>query len=293
MMLINIQIVDNMKMLCWNSIEAPRYPTPMPSPFDYQTLLTRLVGDHVLLVTLNRPDTLNAMNAQMAAEGYDLLERLRTDPGAVRVVVVHGAGRAFSSGADLKDRAGHTRDDWIRLHGLAERTTELRVDCPVPWIAAVRGACYAGGLEMALTCDFIYAERDARFALTECQLGLIPGTMGTQTLSRAVGERRAKELILGARVFTAEEAHQWGMVNEVCEPGTVVDQALAAAARIAACAPLAVRQAKKAIHHGLQTDLHTGYRFELEAWYRLLDTQDRHEGVAAFVEKRPPRFQGC
>jgi enoyl-CoA hydratase/carnithine racemase len=83
------------------------------------------------------------------------------------------------------------------------------------------------------------------------------------------------------------------MVNEVCEPGTVVERALVAASRIAACAPLAVRQAKKAIHHGLQTDLHTGYRFELEAWYRLLDTQDRQEGVAAFVEKRPPRFQGC
>lgn len=265
----------------------------MPNPFDYQTLLTRMVGDHVLLVTLNRPDSLNAMNAQMAEEGYDLLQRLHTDAGQIRVVVVHGAGRAFSSGADLKDRATHSRADWMRHHGLAERATQLRVDCPVPWIAAVHGVCYAGGLEMALTCDFIYAERDARFALTECQLGLMPGTMGTQTLPRAVGERRAKELILSARVFSGLEAHGWGMVNELCEPGTVVERALAVAERMAACAPLAVRQAKKAIHHGLQTDLNKGYRFELEAWYRLLDTQDRQEGVAAFVEKRQPRFQGC
>jgi enoyl-CoA hydratase/carnithine racemase len=120
----------------------------------------------------------------------------------------------------------------------------------------------------------------------------MPGGMGTQNLPRAVGERRAKELILSAQPFSAEEAFQWGMVNRLSASGEVVQEALNAAQRIADCAPLSVRQAKKSIHFGLQTDLHTGYRLELEAYYRLLDTEDRREGIAAFNEKRKPNFKG-
>lgn len=250
------------------------------------------VGEHVLLVTMHRPEVLNAMNAEMGRTMHDLLLALHDDPGAVRAVVLTGAGRAFSSGADLKVR--HTQDlsDWTRQHTVAERSFELRVESPVPWIAAVHGVCFAGGLEAALSCDFIYAEADARFALTECRIGIMPGCMGTQNLPRAVGERRAKELILSAQPFSGAEAAQWGLVNRLCAPGTVLTEALACAERIAACAPLSVRQAKKSIHFGLQTDLHTGYRLELEAWHRLLDTQDRREGIAAFNEKRAPRFLG-
>lgn len=258
----------------------------------YTTLQTRMQGQHVLVVTLNRPEVLNAMDSRMAQESLDLLTRLHEDAGSVRVVLLHGAGRAFSSGADLKARAQQSRQEWIRHHEVAERATALRLESPVPWIAAVHGVCYAGGLEVALTCDFIYADVDARFALTECRIGIMPGTMGTQTLPRAVGERRAKELILSGRAFSAQEAHAWGMVNALCDPGTVLERALEVANQIAGNAPLAVRQAKKAIHFGLQTDLHTAARLELEAWYRLLDTQDRVEGVAAFVEKRAPRFTG-
>ena len=162
----------------------------------------------------------------------------------------------------------------------------------MPWIAAVNGICYAGGLEAALTCDFIYADEQARFALTECRIGIMPGGMGTQNLPRAVGERRAKELILSAQPFSAQEASDWGMVNRLCETGTVVQAALEKAVQIADCAPLSVRQAKKSIHFGLQGDLHTGYRFELEAYYRLLDTDDRREGIAAFNEKRKAVFKG-
>lgn len=262
---------------------------PLPA---YETLALHLQGEHVLRVTMNRPEVLNAMNAAMARESLDLLQRLHADPGPVRCVVLAGAGRAFSSGADLRARAGQSREDWMRDHAIAERATGLRLESPVPWIAAVHGVCYAGGLEAALTCDFIYAATDARFALTECSLGLMPGTMGTQTLPRAVGERRAKELILSARPFSAQEALDWGLVNELCAEGSVLERACATAERIAANAPLAVRQARTSIHFGLQTDLHTGYRLELEAWYRLLDTEDRREGIAAIVEKRPPRFTG-
>lgn len=250
------------------------------------------VGDHVLLVTMHRPEVLNAMNAEMGRTMHDLLLALHDDPGAVRAVVLTGAGGAFSSGADLKVRNTQSMQDWTRQHTVAERTFELRVESPVPWIAAVQGVCYAGGLEAALSCDFIYAEADARFALTECRIGIMPGCMGTQNLPRAVGERRAKELILSARPFSGSEAMQWGMVNRLCEPGTVVQEAIACAERMAACAPLSVRQAKKSIHFGLQTDLHTGYRLELEAWHRLIDTEDRREGIAAFNEKRKPHFVG-
>ena len=258
----------------------------------YAALLTEKIDAHVLLVTLNRPDVLNAMNMQMTVETHDLLTRLHHDPDWVRCVVLTGAGRAFSAGGDLKVRNTQSVRDWTLQHEIGERSFELRIESPVPWIAAVNGICYAGGLEAALTCDFIYAERDAKFAQTECRIGIMPGGMGTQNLPRAVGERRAKELILSAQPFSAEEAHAWGMVNRVCDAGTVVREALATAARIAACAPLSVRQAKKSMHFGLQTDLHTGYRLELEAYYRLLDTDDRREGIAAFNEKRKPDFKG-
>jgi len=249
-------------------------------------------GEHVLLVTLNRPDVLNAMNMDMTHAMHELLIRLQYDPDWVRCVVLTGAGRAFSAGGDLKVRNTQSMRDWTIQHEISERSVELRMESPVPWIAAVNGICYAGGLEAALTCDFIYADREAKFAQTECRIGIMPGNMGTQNLPRAVGERRAKELILSAQPFSAAQAHEWGMVNKLCEPGTVVAEALATAEKIADCAPLSVRQAKKAIHIGLQTDLHSGYRYELEAYYPLLKTEDRKEGIAAFNEKRKANFQG-
>jgi enoyl-CoA hydratase/carnithine racemase len=255
-------------------------------------LLTERRGEHVLLVTLNRPEVLNAMNMEMSIAMHELLTRLHYDADWVRCVVLTGAGRAFSAGGDLKVRNTQTVRDWTIQHEISERSVELRMESPVPWIAAVNGICYAGGLEAALTCDFIYADEGARFAQTECKIGIMPGNMGTQNLPRAVGERRAKELILSAQPFTAAEAHEWGMVNKLCALGTVVDEALSTAEKIADCAPLSVRQAKKAIHIGLQTDLHSAYRYELEAYYPLLKTEDRKEGIAAFNEKRKANFQG-
>jgi enoyl-CoA hydratase len=162
------------------------------------------------------------------------------------------------------------------------------MEFPLPVIAALNGHAFGGGLEIALCCDFIYAASGARFALPEVRLGIMPGGGGTQNLARAVGERRAKELILSARQFTAEEGVAWGLFSRV----GVLSDALETAEAISANAPLAVRQAKKSIHYGLQTDLLTGYRFEIEAYNRLVDTDDRREGVRAFNEKRKPKFQG-
>jgi enoyl-CoA hydratase/carnithine racemase len=166
------------------------------------------------------------------------------------------------------------------------------MECPLPVIAALNGHAYGGGMEMALCCDFVYAARGARFALSEVKLGIMPGGCGTQNLGRAVGERRAKELIMSARPFSADDGVAWGAFNQACEPGATLTDALATAGAIAANAPLSVRQAKKSIHYGLQMDLLTGYRFEIEAYNRLVDTEDRREGVRAFNEKRKPVFQG-
>jgi len=259
----------------------------------YETLALERVGEHVLIVTLNRPEVLNAINTRMGEETLDLWARLSADPSEVRCVVLTGAGeRAFCAGGDLKERDGMTDEAWRAQHEIFERSFIALMECTVPVIAAVNGHAYGGGLETALCCDFIYAAKGAKLALSELRLGIMPGGCGTQNLPRAVGERRAKELILTARAFSAEEGAAWGLVNKVCEPGKTLADALDTARQIAENAPLAVRQAKKSIHYGLQMDLLTGYRFEIEAYNRLVDTEDRREGVRAFNEKRKPAFKG-
>jgi len=257
---------------------------------NYPTLAIQRQGA-ILVVTLNRPEVLNAINTQMGHDLYGLWTLLAAEPGDTRCVVLTGAGeRAFCAGGDLKERDGMAQATWQAQHGLFERGFTALMELPLPVIAAVNGHAYGGGLETALACDFIYAARGARFALSEVRLGIMPGGGGTQNLPRAVGERRAKELILTARPFSAEEGAAWGLVNKVCD--NPLEEALATAKAIAENAPLSVRQAKKSIHYGLQTDLLTGYRFEIEAYNRLVDTEDRHEGVRAFNEKRKPVFKG-
>jgi enoyl-CoA hydratase/carnithine racemase len=260
---------------------------------NYKTLEVKPHGEGILVVTLNRPEVLNAINTQMGHDQLDLWSRLTADPGKTRCVVLTGAGaRAFCAGGDLKERDGMTQAAWQAQHELFERAFVALVECTVPVIAAVNGHAFGGGLELALCCDFAYGVPGARFALSEVSLGIMPGGMGTQNLPRAVGERRAKELILTARPFSAAEALEWGVLNRVCEPAKLLEEALATAQAIAANAPLSVRQAKKSIHYGLQMDQLTGYRFEIEAYNRLVDTEDRREGVRAFNEKRKPDFRG-
>lgn len=174
-----------------------------------------------------------------------------------------------------------------------ERGRDALLDCPVPVIAAINGHAYAGGLETLLVCDFAYAVSTARFALTEVTIGIMPGGGGTQTLARRVGEARAKEIILTGKPFTAQQALDWSVINRVCEPGTLMDAVMETARTICDNAPLSVRQAKKSIHNGLQMDLRRGLMFEIEAYNRLVDTEDRREGVLAFNEKRKPVFKGC
>lgn len=259
----------------------------------FETLLVDEPAPHVLRVTLNRPDASNAFNTLAGRELYEVFGPLEIERTRFRCVVLTGAGdKAFCAGGDLKERKFLTEDEWVLQHELVERTFRAIVNCPIPVIAAINGAAYGGGLEIAMLCDFAYASRTARFALTEVSLGIMPGGGGTQTLARAVGERRAKELILAAKPFTALEAFEWGLVNQLCEPDRLMADALAVAERIAGNAPISVRQAKHSIHHGLQLDLATGMHFEIEAYQRMVKSRDRVEGVAAFNEKRKPRFEG-
>ena len=259
----------------------------------YDTLLLQEPSKHVLQVTLNRPEAANAFNTMMARELFDLFETIALDAQDIRVVVLTGAGdRAFCAGGDLKERNGMSDAEWQAQHLIYERMVRAIIACPLPVIGAINGAAYGGGCELAAALDFVYVSKTARFAQTEVRIGIIPGAGGTQTLSRAVGERRAKELIFSGQVFGAQEALDWGLANAIYPPQDLMPTVLSLAENIAENAPVAVRQAKQAIHKGLQMGLSDGLAFEIEAYNRTIPTQDRREGVLAFNEKRAPKFKG-
>lgn len=265
----------------------------MPELPPFTTLKTGIAAPRVLLVTLNRPEAANAFNTVMAKELTTLFEMMNLDAGGIRAVVLTGAGdRAFCAGGDLKERHGMSDAAWFAQHRIYERMVRAIIGLPLPLIAAVNGAAYGGGCELASACDFIYAAEEARFAQTEVRLGIIPGAGGTQFLARAVGARRASEIIMSGVPFSATEAADWGLVNRVLPADELMPAVLEMAGTIAANAPVAVRQAKQAIRTGMDMGLAAGLSFEIEAYNRTVTTADRHEGVAAFNAKRPPDFTG-
>lgn len=259
----------------------------------YETLRVEKHGRHVAVVCLHRPEVFNALNTRMGEDGVDLFEAIAIDAHDLRCIVLTGFGdKAFCAGGDLKERKGMTNEAWTRQHLIFERFMRALIACPVPLICAVNGIAYGGGCEIAACCDFIYAAEHARFALPEVKLGIMPGAGGTQTLSRAMGERRAKELLLTGRAFTAQQAALWGLVNQVVDGPKLMPQVLETAAAIAANAPISTRQVKQSISRGLRMSLPDGMAFEIEAYNRMVSTEDRLEGVLAFNEKRPPVFRG-
>ena len=229
------------------------------------------------------------------ALGEDLLacfEGLARDPDA-RAVVLTGAGeKAFCAGADLKERDGMTDEAWRAQHVVFEQAAARILRCPIPVIAAVEGAALGGGFELALLADFIVAGATAVFGMPETTLGIFPGAGGTQLLPRVVGAPLAKELIFTGRRLAAEEARAAGLVNHVVPTGQARAKATEIAATIADNGPVAVRQAKKAIAYGTETDLDTALVLAIEAYTATVVTEDRLEGVRAFNEKRRPRFKG-
>jgi len=255
-------------------------------------LVERSAGGHVVTVTLNRPDQMNAMNTAMGEDLLACFDGLPRDAQA-RAIVLTGAGdRAFCSGGDLKERNEMTDEQWRAQHVIFEQASFRLLRCPLPVIAAVEGFALAGGCELAILSDFIVASETAVFGVPETTLGIFPGIGGTQLLPRILGAPLAKELIFTGRRMRVDEAKAAGLVNHVVPKGQARAKALEIAATIARNGPIAVRQAKKAIAYGAETDLDTGIILAIEAYNATVVTEDRLEGVRAFNEKRKPEFKG-
>lgn len=261
------------------------YPAPAPAS---AATLTHLDG--VALLTLDRPEALNALSFDLLDALASALEALDADPAA-RAAVITGAGRrAFAAGADIRELANQSsaslRDGgrfgaWDRIWAVG-----------LPTIAAVRGFALGGGCELAMSCDMIVAAEDATFGQPEIRIGVMPGAGGTQRLTRAIGKARAMELILTGRSVSAVEAEALGLVTQVVPPEATVDAALELASRIAAMPPLSVRAAVASIRSAAERALGDGLAREREAFFRLFDTHDQAEGMAAFIEKRSPAWTG-
>lgn len=259
----------------------------MPDPFS--TLIAETRDDGVRVLHLNRPEAANALNTAMAEEIKIFFEEVTE---ACRAVVVTGRGRHFCAGADLKDRHGMQEPQWQAQHHAFEAAHRALLHCPAPVIAAVHGAAFGGGLELALACDFIYAAENARFALPETTLGIMPGLGGTQLLPRRIGYARTAEIIYLGRPITAAEALHLGLVNQLFPQAEMLKSAIACATAIACNAPLAVRAVKQALREGGDLPLNAALQRELVHYNTLLATRDRQEGINAFNEKRKPTFTG-
>jgi len=248
--------------------------------------------DHVAWVTLNRPEARNALSRDLNLELAQLAKTLADDDD-VRAVVLRGAGEAaFCAGADLKERKGVTAAETGPYVDAIAGAINAWAALPKPTICALNGYAFGGGVELALACDFRIAVRGAVFALTEVRLGILPGAGGTQRLPRLIGVARAKELILLGRRITAERAETIGLVNQVVEPEELNVAVDAMLSELAGCAPVSVAKAKEAIERGADVSIADGLVIERACYDVTLFTDDRNEGLAAFAEKRPPRYLG-
>ena len=243
----------------------------------------------VALIQLNRPEVLNALNMQLMDEVMSALDVFEADPD-IGCVIITGSERAFAAGADIKEMAGastiemHQRDQfakWDRIRRFKK-----------PLIAAVSGFALGGGNELAMLCDMIVASETAQFGQPEINIGVMPGAGGTQRLTRAIGKALAMEMVLAGRFLTAKEALQHGLVNKVVPVEVYLDEALRLARTIADKAPIALELAKEAVLKTFDAPLQEGLTFERKNFYMLFSTEDQKEGMAAFVEKRKPKFTG-
>lgn len=243
----------------------------------------------IAVITLNRPAVLNALNQATMDELVRALEELERDP-EIRCVVLTGAGRAFAAGADIKEMAGATAPEMLAGYRFQQWERIRKITLPV--IAAVNGLALGGGCELSMLCDMIVAAETAQFGQPEINLGIMPGAGGTQRLTRAIGKARAMEMVLTGRTISARQAEALGLVTRVVPAEAVLDEALALAREIAAKPPVAVRLAKEAVLKAFDTTLEAGLDYERKAFYLLFATEDRTEGISAFLEKRKPVFRG-
>lgn len=240
---------------------------------------------HVGLITINRPEVLNALNLEVIEQLDDILLRAESQED-VHVIVITGAGRSFVAGADIGEMVNYTADDAKRFSHHGNNTMMHITRFPSPVIAAVNGFALGGGCELSMACDIRLASEKARFGQPEVGLGITPGFGGTQRLPRIVGVSKAMELILTAKTIKADEAKAIGLVSEVYPAEELMDKAMELANAICANAQIAVCESKRCIRMGMQTDIHTGSAFEAEAFGVTCGTEDKNEGMGAFLEKR-------
>src|SRR3569623_1233092 len=253
-----------------------------------QTLIVER-HDAVTLIRLNRPEALNALNAALMDELTEVLDETEAD-ASVRCVVITGSERAFAAGADIKEMASKSYAD-VFTEDFITRNWERVTRCRKPVIAAVAGYALGGGCELAMMCDFIIAADTAKFGQPEINLGVIPGAGGTQRLTRFAGKSKAMDMVLTARMMDAAEAARCGLVRRVVPADKLMEEALAAAGKIAAQSPLAVAMNKELVNAAFETTLATGVTMERRLFHSLFAFEDQKEGMAAFVEKRKPEFK--
>ncbi|WP_369031416.1 enoyl-CoA hydratase/isomerase family protein [Streptomyces adonidis] len=250
------------------------------------------IRDRLAVLTLDRPRQLNAIGSETVERLEQALDAVR-DNDDVRALVVTGAGRAFSAGADLGEIESFTSPGQFRAFvGRLTDAFALLDEYPKPSVAAIHGFAFGGGLELALACDLRVVERGARLGLPEMKLGVLPGAGGTQRLPRLLPPAIARQMILTGEPIDAERAHALGLVNELAEPGEVLSVAEKLAGTLAAGAPLALAAGKRLIGHGLGMDLEAAIAYERETVSVLFSTEDRAEGLKAFRERRPGDFRG-
>lgn len=256
---------------------------------EFECIKTYQAAEGVGAIQLNRPDVLNALSLQTMRELVEAFEAYDADPD-VRCIVIHGSAKAFAAGADITEMADASTVEMLTRDQFSRWERIRRVKTPV--IAAVSGFALGGGCELTMICDMIVASETARFGQPEIKIGVMPGAGGTQRLTRAVGKARAMEMVLTGRMISAREAYEAGLVNKVCPANLYLEEAVALASQVAAMPPVAARLAKEAVLKAFDTTIESGLEFERKNFYMLFATEDAHEGMTAFIEKRPPRWQG-
>ena len=255
----------------------------------YETLLVETT-DAVTLIRLNRPEALNALNSQLLDELVQALDAAEAD-AAVRCVVLTGSERAFAAGADIKEMSDKTYAQMFLTNFFAKGGKRLE-DFRKPIIAAVAGFALGGGCELAMLCDFIIAADTAKFGQPEINLGVMPGIGGTQRLTRFVGKSKAMDMVMAGRMMDAAEAERAGLVSRVVPAASLVEEAMAAAKKIAGQSPLAAMMNKELVNAAYETTLSAGVTMERRLFHSLFAFEDQKEGMAAFIEKRKPNFTG-
>lgn len=255
----------------------------------YETIQIDTPAPGVGLVRFNRPQALNALNAQMTGEAFTALEIFDRDP-SIGCMILTGGDRAFAAGADIKEMSGKTAVDMFAGIDVTDWSRLTKISKPI--VAAVSGFAFGGGCEIAMTCDMIVASETAQFGQPEINLGVIPGAGGTQRLTQAVGKAIAMEMVLNGRYLTAAEALAHGLVNRVYPVEVYLEEAVRMANAIAERAPVAARLAKEAVNAAFEMPLRAGLDHERRLFYLLFGTADQKEGMDAFVNKRKPNWTG-